>query len=182
MAKRKLKKPLIDLKRYVPIFGEINQDTIGAAMKRISEIIERDKTNRKNGGPIWLGISSDGGDEFYVVALMEFLRVHNIEVNTMGYGNVNSAAIFLLCLGKFRFATKQCFLIVHEGYIEKPTGQQLHVQRRFIPYAKRSTDIMIRMIARRTGKPTEEIRRKCRQTFYFDAKQAKQFGLVDRII
>lgn len=182
MPRRKAKKLPIDRKRHVSLFGQINQDHVGRVMEQMLDIAKRDRANGSNGKPIWLSISSHGGEEEQVIALREFLRIHNIKVNTVGIGTVSSAAVYILQLGEIRYITKHCFLMIHEGSIDWASNEQFSVQKRVVAIGEKTGRICMSLVARRSGKPIAEIRKRCREVSYFDAIEAKKFGLVDRII
>lgn len=128
-------------------------------------------------------ISSTGGDMDSAYRLFDFLKSLPIELETIGFGQVDSAAIILFLTGTNRIATKNCRFLLHEGtfHIGLPSAS-LHAHEESLKLFKDLKDKNISIIARETGNKVTLVSNKIAQSTIFNAEEAKKFGLVNEIV
>lgn len=128
-------------------------------------------------------ISSTGGDMDSAFRLYDFLRTLPLEIETIGFGQVDSAAIILFLTGTKRTATKGCRFLLHSGTfnIGLPNGPlQSHEEALKIFKELKSKNISI--IAKETKNKLEDVNEIVDKSTIFNSEEAKKFGLVDKII
>jgi len=128
-------------------------------------------------------ISSTGGDMDSAYRLFDFLKSLPIEIETIGFGQVDSAAIILFLTGNKRTATKNCRFLLHEGtfHIGLPSAS-LHAHEESLKLFKDLKDKNISIIAKETGNKNAVVSETISNSTIFNSSEAKKFGLVDEII
>ena len=67
-------------------------------------------------------ISSVGGDVDSAIRLYDFLKALPIEIEMIGFMQVDSAANIIYLSGKKRIAIKNCRFLLHQGSFFSPQG------------------------------------------------------------
>lgn len=100
----------VDVKgRDIYLVGEIS-DMSGGEFVETLRYLERVSTD-----PVRLWISSPGGDVMSAFAINDAIRGSRVRVDTVGTGEVASAAGLLLACGKRRYVTPSCCFMAHES-------------------------------------------------------------------
>lgn len=98
--------------------GEINYDSIGAAVQWL--IVENLKPlpKGKKVKLLTLYINSPGGDLYNSFALIDMMHCSKYPVRTIGIGNVMSAGALILACGErgHRYVTKNTGIMMHQFY------------------------------------------------------------------
>jgi len=128
-------------------------------------------------------ISSNGGDIDSAVRLYDYLKALPLQVDTIGFGNVDSAAITIFLAGENRIAVKDCRFIIHEGIynIAQPSApMHLHEETLslFNEISRRNTAIF----AKETKRKVEEIRTLAKEGKPLTCEEAQKLGLVTEIV
>jgi len=128
-------------------------------------------------------ISSSGGDVDAGITLYTYLKACPLEVHTIGFGQVSSAAVLVFLGGKRRSLTKDCYLIVHEGTysIALPTAP-LHHHEETLRVLKGLLARTTEIISVETGHTKEEIMPIMRDSKKFTDEEAKDFGLCHEVL
>lgn len=131
---------------------------------------------------IFLYINSPGGSITSGMAIFDTMKYIKPDVVTICVGMAASMGQFLLTAGTKgkRFALPNSEIMMHQplgGYQGQATDIEIH--------AKRILNIknkMIHIISENSGQPVEKIRQDIERDFFFSADEAKEYGLIDRVI
>ena len=131
---------------------------------------------------IFLYINSPGGSITSGMAIYDTMKYIKPDVVTICVGMAASMGQFLLTAGTKgkRFALPNSEIMMHQplgGFQGQATDIEIH--------AKRILNIknkMIRIIAENTGQPVEKIRQDIERDFFFSADEAREYGLIDKVI
>ena len=127
-------------------------------------------------------INSPGGSITDGMAIYDTMQYIKCDVSTICIGLGASMAAFLLSAGTKgkRFALPNAEIMIHQpsaGTQGQVTDMAIHLKR-FEFIKKRMNTIM----AANTGKSLEEITAACERDNFMTADQAKEFGLIDKVI
>eukprot|EP00519_Triparma_laevis_P014156 CAMPEP_0182494804 /NCGR_PEP_ID=MMETSP1321-20130603/3643_1 /TAXON_ID=91990 /ORGANISM="Bolidomonas sp., Strain RCC1657" /LENGTH=264 /DNA_ID=CAMNT_0024697995 /DNA_START=72 /DNA_END=866 /DNA_ORIENTATION=+ len=141
--------------------------------------------------PIYMYINSSGtlsqdgrpvGFETEAFAIADCIRYIKPPVHTIALGQAQGAAAMLLGMGKkgFRYALPNAVIT-----LTQPKGQ---ARGQASDIAIRAKEVMANkkvtcdLIAKATGKSIEEVEKDCQRVKYFDGEEAKDYGLVDKVL
>ena len=134
---------------------------------------------------IQLYINSPGGSITAGMAIYDTMQYIKNDVQTLCIGQAASMGAFLLMAGKKgkRFALPNARILIHQPLIMGGgiSGQatEIDIQAREI---LRLRELMNKIQAGHTGQTLEQIERDTDRDFIMNAKQAKDYGLIDDII
>ncbi len=94
--------------------GEVDEEHLAQI---ISQILEIKQEYPKATIDLW--VLTEGGSLSVAKAFIDFVRVHEINLITTGFGTVDSAGTMIFGAGKVRRATQNCTLHFHELYVER---------------------------------------------------------------
>jgi ATP-dependent Clp protease protease subunit len=162
--------------RTVLVFGEITS----ALAERVTSLLLA--LAAESDAPIRMLVHSQGGHVESGDSIHDVVRFIEPEVRMIGTGWVASAAALLFVAAKpeCRFALPNTRFLLHQPLggangrasdIEIEARQVLAVRER-----------MNRIFARETNQPYEKIVADTQRNFWMNAHQAKEYGLVSRII
>jgi len=132
--------------------------------------------------PIWLYINSPGGSVTAGMAIYDTMQFVEPEVGTICMGLGASMGQFLLCAGApgKRYALPHARIMMHQplGGIQ---GQatDIAIQAEQMAYTKR---VLQQRIADHTGHTFEEIEADSDRDRWFTAEEAKEYGIIDKVI
>ncbi len=131
---------------------------------------------------IFLYINSPGGSVYDALAIYDTMQYITNDVQTVGIGVQASAAAFLLSSGTKgkRFLLPNSTVMIHQpssGTRGKVTDQEIDL-RESLRIKKLLEDIM----AKNTGQPSERIHEDMERDKWLTAKEALEYGIVDKII
>lgn len=163
--------------RVVFLFGEIHQ---ASAARVIMQMLYLE--NLKKGQDINFYINSPGGVVDDTLAIYDTMRFLSSKVATYCIGRAYSGASLLLAAGEQgkRYMLPNAKVMIHQPY-GGVTGQSADIQiqaRQIIKDKNRLNEIF----AHHTGQPVEQIKKDAERDKYFDASEAKAYGLVDEVI
>ena len=127
-------------------------------------------------------INSPGGsvtDGFAIYDTMQYIKC---DVSTICVGMAASMGAFLLSAGTKgkRIALPNSEIMIHQplgGYQGQATDIEIHA-RRMLELKEKLTRIM----AENCGKDYEVVRADCERDNFMTAEQAKEYGLIDKVI
>jgi len=127
-------------------------------------------------------INSGGGSVSAGLAIFDVLTHVTCPVATTCVGMAASMATALLVAGSpgKRFAMPNARIMIHQtsgGYRGTMTDARIYLEE-----MGRMFETYIRILAERTGKDPDQIRKDCDRDFWMSAEQAKEYGLVDAVI
>jgi ATP-dependent Clp protease protease subunit len=131
---------------------------------------------------IYLYINSPGGVVTSALAIYDTMQFVKPDVVTIGLGMVASAAAILLAAGTKgkRMALPNTEILLHQ-VMGEATGQATEIEitaKQILKIKARINEIL----AKHTGQPIEKIERDTDRDFYLSAEEAKEYGLIDKII
>lgn len=132
--------------------------------------------------PIWLYINSPGGSVTAGMAIYDTMQFIEPEVGTICMGLGASMGQFLLCAGApgKRYALPHSRIMMHQplGGVQ---GQatDIAIQAEQMAYTKR---VLQQLIADHSGHTLEEIESDSDRDRWFTAEEAKEYGLIDKVI
>jgi len=131
---------------------------------------------------IYLYINSPGGVVTSALAIYDTMQFVKPDVVTIGLGMVASAAAILLAAGTKgkRMALPNTEILLHQ-VMGEAAGQATEIEitaKQILKIKARINEIL----ARHTGQPIEKIEKDTDRDFYLSAEEAKEYGLIDKII
>lgn len=163
--------------RIVFLIGEINQASASRVMMQMLYL-----ENQRRNQEINFYINSPGGAVDDTLALYDTMRFLSSPIATYCIGRAYSGGSVLLTAGTKgrRFILPHAKVMIHQPY-GGITGQaeDIRLQAEQIIKAKQT---MIDILAANTGQTPERVREDSERDRYFDAQEAKDYGLVDEVL
>ncbi len=131
---------------------------------------------------VWLYINSPGGSVTAGMAIYDTMQFISCDVATVCVGLAASMGQFLLTAGTQgkRYSLPNARIMMHQPLAGlRGQASDIAIQAEQLAYTKHR---MAELIAHHSGKPIEEIQRDSERDRWFTAEQAKQYGLVDKVI
>lgn len=167
--------------RKVYLFGEINSVKIQEVVQEVHTLETFDSES-----DISLYINSGGGFTTDCLALVDAMDACPCDIQTIVLGQACSAACVIAANGTpgKRYGGKGAQFMYHEGYgsIFDVSAKQLDYYRKLF---QREEDLFTKLMSRNTGQTAKVIREvflDVENDHYMDAKNAKDFGIIDKII
>ncbi|KTC71660.1 ATP-dependent Clp protease proteolytic subunit [Legionella birminghamensis] len=131
---------------------------------------------------IYLYINSPGGVVTAGLAIYDTIQFIKPDVSTLCIGQAASAAALLLCAGAEgkRFCLPNSRVMIHQplgGYRGQATDIEIHA-RETLAVRERLNSIM----AKHTNKTPDQIMRDTERDNFMSASQAKEYGLIDKVL
>lgn len=131
---------------------------------------------------IWLYINSPGGSVTAGMAIYDTMQFVSPDVGTICMGLGASMGQFLLCAGAAgkRYALPHARIMMHQP-LGGVRGQatDIAIQAEQFAYIKQ---LLAERIAQHTGQPVERIEEDSDRDRWFTADEAKEYGLIDKVI
>jgi ATP-dependent Clp protease protease subunit len=162
--------------RTIILSGEINKTLAERTIRQLL-LLEAEGED-----PVKIFIDTPGGDVDAGYAIIDMMRFIKPEVYTIGMGLVASAGALVL-LGapkERRFGLPNSHYLIHQplsGMRGVATEIEIHARE-----LEKVRDRINRFIAEETGKPLVQIEKDTDRDFWMDAEEAKNYGLIGRII
>ncbi|WP_432039354.1 ATP-dependent Clp protease proteolytic subunit [Streptomyces cucumeris] len=131
---------------------------------------------------ISLYINSPGGSVTAGLAIYDTMQLIPNDVSTLAMGFAASMGQFLLCVGTAgkRFALPNARIMMHQPSAGiGGTAADIAIQAENLEFTKKAIE---RITAAHTGQTEETISRDGDRDRWFTAGQAKEYGMVDRIV
>ena len=163
--------------RIVFLIGEINHASAARVMMQMLYL-----ENQKRGADISFYINSPGGAVDDTLALFDTMKFLSSPVATYCIGRAYSGGAVLLAAGEKgkRFILPHAKVMIHQPY-GGVTGQaaDIKIQAEQIIKMKQGLN---QILADETGQPYDQIAKDAERDKYFDAEEAKAYGLVDEVL
>jgi ATP-dependent Clp protease, protease subunit len=132
---------------------------------------------------ISLYINSPGGSITAGMAIYDTMQFIRPDVTTICLGQCASMGAFLLSAGAKgkRFALPNSRILIHQPSVSGIGGQATDI-RIHAEEIMRMREMTSRILAHHTGQPIEQIEKDVERDRWFDAFQAKTYGLIDQVI
>jgi ATP-dependent Clp protease, protease subunit len=131
---------------------------------------------------ISLYINSPGGSVSAGLAIYDVMRLIPNDVSTLAMGLAGSMGQFLLCAGTAgkRFSLPHAQVLMHQGSAGfGGTAADVEI---YAEQLERTGATMIRLISKHTGKPAEIIEKDSLRDRWFNAEEARDYGIIDHIV
>jgi ATP-dependent Clp protease protease subunit len=162
--------------RVIFLIGEIGPASSARVMMQMLYL-----ENQKRGQDINFYINSPGGAVDDTLAMYDTMQFISSHVATFCIGRAYSGGAVLLCAGHKgkRVILPHAKVMIHQPY-GGVTGQtsDIQIQAEQIIKSKR---LLNEIIARHTGQPVDRVAKDGERDKFFDAAEAKAYGLVDDI-
>jgi len=163
--------------RVVFLFGEINH---ASAARLIMQMLYLE--NLKKGQDIHFYINSPGGVVDDTLAIYDTMRFLSSKVATYCIGRAYSGGAVLLAAG----VPGKRFILPHaKVMIHQPSGgvygQSADIQIQATQIIK-DKKTLSEILANHTGTPYETVRSDSERDKYFDANEAKAYGIIDEVL
>jgi ATP-dependent Clp protease protease subunit len=167
----------LSLERIIFLSGEV---TDGLANSIIARLLYMDSEDQNK--DIFIYINSPGGSVSAGLAIFDTMQHIKSEVTTICVGLAASMGSFLLMAGSKgkRYSLPNARIMIHQ-----PSGGTRGQASDIAIEAREILRIRHRLnqeYAKRTGQPLEKIERDMNRDYYMSAYEAKEYGLIDRVI
>lgn len=151
---------------------------------KAEEIISQIFYCKSNNLPVHLLINSGGGAVTAGLAILDVLRTIDLEINTYCIGIAASMAAVILAGGDkgHRFILPHSKVMIHEPLISDGIGGAASSVQRSVEVLLKAKDVLNGILSEFTGKDREQIDEATQFDHFYDANEAKAFGLVDQVI
>ncbi len=127
-------------------------------------------------------INSPGGSVSAGLAIYDTMQYIKADVSTICIGMAASMGAFLLSAGApgKRIALPNSEIMIHQpsgGFQGQATDIRIHAE-----HVLRLKENLNQILAKNTGKSVDEIREACERDNFLSAEEAKEFGLIDKVI
>jgi ATP-dependent Clp protease protease subunit len=163
--------------RIIFLSEEVDDGIANAIVAYLLYLDSEDQTK-----PIYLYINSPGGSVTAGMAIYDTMQHIKSEVVTICVGMAASMGAFLLTAGSKnkRLALPNARIMIHQP-LGGSRGQasDIEIEAKEILRIRQQLD---QIMADRTGQPLEKIQKDTDRDFFMSAQEAKDYGLIDRVI
>ena len=163
--------------RIVMLSEEVNDTTASLIVAQMLYLEAQDPDK-----DIQFYINSPGGSVTSGLAIYDTMQYIKPDVSTICIGMAASMGAFLLSSGAKgkRIALPNSEIMIHQPSggsqgqctdIQIPAEQILRIKQR-----------LNKILSENTGKPIEEVERDCERDHFMDAEEAREYGLIDKVI
>lgn len=133
--------------------------------------------------PIKIVLKSEGGSIYDGLALIDVIEKSKIPVHITAHGCVMSMALNVLVSGHKRFCSKNTTFMYHDGWYEMGE-KNVQEHKDELKEAERLSKICDNYLISRTNLKIAKLKRikKTGKNWYFDAKDALEYGVVNEIL
>ena len=162
--------------RIIILSGEITDESANIV---VSELLYLDSINHND---ISLYINSPGGSVTAGMAILDTMNFIKSDVSTICVGMAASMGAFLLSCGKVgkRYCLENSEVMIHQP-LGGAQGQATEIKiaaERII----KMKDKLNRILSKNTNQPLERIERDTERDYYLSAKEALEYGIIDKIL
>lgn len=163
--------------RIIFLSEEVNDTTASLIVAQLLYLEAQDPDK-----DIQFYINSPGGSVTAGMAIYDTMQYIKADVSTICVGMAASMGAFLLSSGTKgkRFALPNAEIMIHQpsgGAQGQETDIQIQAARIALTKKKLNT-----ILAENTGKPLEVVAHDCERDYFMDAEQAREYGLIDKVI
>ena len=163
--------------RIVMLCDEVNDTTASLVVAQMLFLEAQDPDK-----DISFYINSPGGSVSAGMAIYDTMQYIKCDVSTICMGMAASMGAFLLAAGTKgkRFALPNSEIMIHQplGAAQgQATDVLIHAR-----HIERTRENINNILAERTGRPIEEIRRDTERDNFMSAAEAMDYGLIDKVI
>ena len=164
-------------KRQLELMTSVNAESCAVIIRDLLYLQREDPT-----APITLYINSPGGEVQSGLALYDVMQVVSCPIRTVCLGMAASMAALLFIAGDDREILPHSRVMIHDPLISAGAGGNALSVKARADDLMRIRDITAGVIARHSGMPIDRVFELTATDTYFEAKEAVEAGLADRII
>ena len=182
--------PGSQMERWVDIYTRLGVERIlflgsevndGIANSLVAQMLYVDSEDSSK--PIYLYINSPGGSVTAGLAIYDTIQYVKSEVVTICVGLAASMGAFLLAAGTKgkRVALPHSRIMIHQplGGTSRRQASDIEIEAREI---LRMKEMLNRSLADMSGQSFEKIEKDTDRDYFLSAEEAKEYGLIDRVI
>ena len=182
--------PGSQFERWVDIYTRLGAERIlflgqevtdGIANSLVAQMLYLDSEDSTK--PIYLYINSPGGSVTAGLAIYDTMKYVKSDVVTICVGLAASMGAFLLSAGtkNKRLALPHSRIMIHQplGGTSQRQASDIEIEAKEILRIK---EMLNREMSEMTGQPFEKIEKDTDRDYFLSAAEAKQYGLIDRVI
>ena len=182
--------PGSQMERWVDIYTRLGVERIlflgsevndGIANSRVAQMLYLDADDSSK--PIYLYINSPGGSVTAGLAIYDTIQYVKSEVVTICVGLAASMGAFLLAAGTKgkRVALPHSRIMIHQplGGTSRRQASDIEIEAREI---LRMKEMLNRSLSDMSGQSFEKIEKDTDRDYFLSAEEAKEYGLIDRVI
>ena len=182
--------PGSQMERWVDIYTRLGAERIlflgqevndGVANSLVAQMLYLDSEDSSK--PIYLYINSPGGSVTAGLAIYDTMKYVKSDVVTICVGLAASMGAFLLSAGtkSKRLALPHSRIMIHQplGGTSQRQASDIEIEAKEILRIK---EMLNRAMSEMTGQPFEKIEKDTDRDYFLSAEEAKQYGLIDRVI
>ncbi len=182
--------PGSQMERWVDIYTRLGVERIlflgqevsdGVANSLVAQMLYLDSEDSTK--PIYLYINSPGGSVTAGLAIYDTMQYVKSDVVTICVGLAASMGAFLLGAGSKgkRFALPHSRIMIHQplGGSNQRQASDIEIEAREILRIK---DMLNNSMSQMTGQSFEKIEKDTDRDYFLSAAEAKEYGLIDRVI
>lgn len=163
--------------RIILLSEEVNDTTASLVVAQLLFLEAEDPEK-----DIQLYINSPGGSVTAGLAIYDTMQYVKPDVSTICIGMAASMGAFLLSSGAKgkRIALPNAEIMIHQpsgGSRGQATDIQIQAQ-----HIQKTKEKLNRILAKNSGQPLEKVERDCERDHFMSAEEAKDYGLIDRVI
>lgn len=163
--------------REIQCVGEITPVSVESMILQLRYLQQEDAEKE-----ITMYINSPGGEVDSGLALYDVMRAIRCPIRTVCTGTAASMAAILFLSGNQRDMLPHSKVMIHDPLIPGGVGGSALKLDAVAKNIMQTRQTIAEIIADNTGKPLDEVLAKTASDSYFDAEQAVEWGLADRII
>ncbi len=168
----------LGVERILFLGSEVNDAVANALVAQMLYLDSED-----NSKPIYLYINSPGGSVTAGLAIYDTMQYVKSDVVTICVGLAASMGAFLLAAGTKgkRLALPHSRIMIHQplGGTSQRQASDIEIEAKEILRIK---DMLNHSMADMTGQPFEKIEKDTDRDYFLSAAEAKEYGLIDRVI
>ncbi len=166
------------LKDRIVMLGQTIDDNVANVIIAQLLFLEADDPTKD----IHLYINAPGGVVTAGLAIYDTMQYIKPKVSTLCLGQASSMAAILLAAGEkgMRFSLPNSRILIHQplgGFQGQATDIDIHA-REILKLRGRLNELL----AKHTGQPLDKIAQDTERDFFMSSEEAKEYGLVDRVI
>jgi ATP-dependent Clp protease protease subunit len=182
--------PGSQMERWVDIYTRLGVERIlflgsevndGIANSLVAQMLYLDSEDSSK--PIYLYINSPGGSVTAGLAIYDTIQYVKSEVVTICVGLAASMGAFLLAAGTKgkRVALPHSRIMIHQplGGTSRRQASDIEIEAREI---LRMKEMLNRSLADMSGQSFDKIEKDTDRDYFLSAEEAKEYGLIDRVI
>ncbi len=162
--------------REVELVGEIDASVVNSLIQQLRHLQKEDEN-----GQITMFVNSPGGEVASGLALYDVMQAVSCPIRTVCLGMAASMGALLFMAGDRREMLPHSRVMIHDPLSYNIGGSALSVKAS-ADNLMRIREITAEVIARHSGKSTEEVLDLTSKDTYFEAGEAVAFGIADCVI